>query len=547
MTTDDLRDGPRSVRGRVPTSAPWIPVRDRNNTAAELLNSGDNAEAARLLREAVALTDNSEDPEARDLRSRALLNLAAARSYEADLAEALRLAEESMRTASGVLDEIGDVRASRTVLVNAMLCRAQVLAQSDRLDDALAQADEAAAEITAHDDIDQPELVSFTMHDARAGILIMLGRLEEAESDARRSLDVALRIDATLTAGPYVNLGAIAQRTGDLHAAHEFIGLAAAAQQNDGDLITRQSAIENRARNAMQLKRLDEAAALFREAAALAKQAGLVTRLAACRMGVAAVYLETGNPVLSAKAMRELIVELGTESAVDERREAYGFLGDAESKRGRFTRADEAYLAARALTRTAHERCRVDLRRAEMQAEWASFTPLPGKRLSRLRAGLDMAIPVLLATEALRSEFIPGPIRERWSLQVAAPARELAFRLAVTLGDGQVVFELIENAAASATLQAEAIDAQLPSGDSGAATAPLVDLFADEARGSDVELPAAASGFAGAMASSSPLRFAPPPRVVTMPGAEPALEKWIRIAEAEYGVTVRSETVVASW
>lgn len=421
MTTDDLRDGPRSVRGRVPTSEPWIPVRDRNNTAAELLNSGDNAEAARLLREAIALTKNSDDPEGRDLRSRALLNLAAARSYEADLAEALRLAEESMRTASGVLDEIGDVRASRTVLVNAMLCRAQVLAQSDRLDDALAQADDAAAEIAAHDEVDQPELLHFTMHDARAGILIMLGRLEEAETDARRSLEFALRIDATLTAGPYVNLGAIAQRTGDLHAAHEFIGLAAAAQQKDGDLITRQSAIENRARNAMQLKRLDEAAGLFHEAAVLAKQAGLVTRLAACRMGVAAVHLETGNPVLSAKVMRELIVELGTESAVNERREAYGFLGDAESKRGRFARADEAYLAARALTRTAHERCRVDLRRAEMQAEWASFTPLPGKRTSRLRAGLDLAIPVLLATEALRDDFRPGTIRERWSLQVAAP------------------------------------------------------------------------------------------------------------------------------
>lgn len=106
---------------------------------------------------------------------------------------------------------------------------------------------------------------------------------------------------------------------------------------------------------------------------------------------------------------------------------------------------------------------------------------------------------------------------------------------------------MIENAAASATLQAEAIDAQLPSGDSGAAADPLIDLFADAARESEIELPAAASGFAGAMASSSPLRFAPPPRVVATPGAEPALEKWIRIAEAEYGVTVRSETVVASW
>src|SRR5690606_18458277 len=71
-----------------------------------------------------------------------------------------------------------------------------------------------------------------------------------------------------------------------------------------------------------------------------------------------------------------------------------------------------------------------------------------------------LAVPVLLTTEALRGDFAPGPVRERWSLQVAAPARELAFRLAVALGDGETLFALIENASASVTLLAESIEAQ---------------------------------------------------------------------------------------
>ena len=254
--------------------------------------------------------------------------------------------------------------------------------------------------------------------------------------------------------------------------------------------------------------------------------------------------------MLAVKVLRQLIAELGTEGAVHDRREAHSFLGDAESKRGKFVRADEAYRAARELSRSSYERCRVDLRRAEMQAEWASFTPSPGKRLARLRTGLDMAIPVLLATEALRADFTPGPVRERWSLQVSAPARELAFRLATTLGDAEVLFALIENAAASATLQAEAIEARMPDVETSVLTpfpipSGVEDLPPDPVTAH--ELPAAASGFMGETAPSVPLRFAPPPRVVAVPGAEPVLERWIGIAEAEYEVVVRSETVVAAW
>lgn len=553
--SEDLRDSGRSIRGRVPTSEPWIPVRDLNNNGATLLNSGDIDEGARMLREAIALTDGSDDPEARDLRTRALLNLSAVHDYRAELSEALRLIDDALRIGAGVLNEIGDDRGTRTVILNAMISRTQTLVQSDRIDEALVQVDEASTVLATQDDIGQAGLMQFQAHNIRSAILLTIGRLQEAESEARIALDLALRIDPALATNPYVTLGAIAQRTGDLQAGREFIELANALQQDSGDLVTRQIALENRARAAMQQERYDEARAAFEEAAVLAKEAGLVSRLAACRMGYAAVYLQTGNPVLAAKVMRDLIDEHGAALSVHDRREAYGFLGDADSKRGKFALASESYDTARELSRSAHERCRVDLRRAEMMAEWASFTPMPGKRLARLREALDMAIPVLLATEAMRGDFSPGPIRERWSLQVAAPARELAFRLASTLNDGVVMFELIENAASSGTLQAEAIevqeaqDAQL----TDEAIAPITELFGGDSIGNEggddstLELPAAASGFVGEMVAAMPVRFAPPPRVIPFPGAEPALEKWILIAEAEYGVAVRSDATVASW
>lgn len=545
--TEDSPQRPRDIHGTGRSDPKWIPARDLNNDGADLLGRGEIDEAERMLREAITLTSDSDEANARDIHARALLNLSGVYDFRAELGEALRIVDESLTIAQRLVDEVGDVRGTRTVIVNGMVSRTQILVQSDRMDDAFAQTEEALALLDAHD-VHQDALMRFQVHNVRASLLLFAGRLQDAEIEARRALDLSATVDPRLAAHAYLTLAAVAQHTGDSAASHEFIELASALSDNDDtDAVTRQITLENRARAAMQQERFDEAGDLFREAARLAKEGGLATRLTASKMGVAAAYLQTGNPVLAAKVLRQLIAELGTEGAVHDRREAYNYLGDAESKRGKFVLADEAYRASRALARSPYELCRTDLRRAEMQAEWASFTPLPGKRMERLRRGLDMAIPVLLATEAMRADFAPGPVRERWSLEVSAPARELAFRLATTLGDGEVLFALIENASASATLQAEALDA-------GAVVereevAPVTELFPAAAMESvdDALLPAAASGLVGELAAPAPLRFAPPPRVMPIPGTAPALEKWIRIAEAEYGVAVRSETVVAAW
>lgn len=509
-----------------------------------MLHAGRVDEAALVLAEVVALTRVDDvDGEGLDMRARALLNLAAAHEFRGDLVGALRTADEGLAAASDALALIGDERATRTVQLNGMLARAQTLTQMDRLDDAL-DGIAAAEALLDSEDLDQRELLRFSVHNTRTAVLIMTGRLQDAEDEAQRALAVALSVGPALAGHAYANLGVIAQRTGDDAAAREYLQLAHQAQELSGDATSRQHAVENLARAAMQEGRMREAEALFRQAADLARQIGLTTRLAASRTGLAAVLLQSGRASAAAKALRALLDELDPEAAVHERLEAYSFLGDAESTRNRYPAADEAYRAALELARSPHDRGRINLRRAEMHAEWASMSITPRSRLTRLEKARDLAIPVLLVTEALRDGFAPGVTRERWSLQVAAPARELAFRLARTLGDSALLFQLIENAAASVTLRADA----------PADVAVLLPFerpsIPDDAVERDVrdhgELPAAAAGLLGGEGTAS-VRFAPPPRVVAVPGAEPVLDEWIRAAEAEYGIPLRSQATVPAW
>ncbi|MDQ0649424.1 tetratricopeptide (TPR) repeat protein [Microbacterium natoriense] len=539
MTSPEERP-PSAVLGRIPATPRWKPGRDKNNEAAMMLHAGRVDEAAALLGEVVALTRVADvDGEGLDMRARALLNLAAAHEFRGDLVEALRTADEGLAAASEALELIGDERATRTVQLNGMLARAQTLTQMDRLDDALAGIDDAEALLDS-EGLDQRELLQFSVHNARTAVLIVTGRLQEADDEAQRALAVALSVGPALSGHAYANLGVIAQRTGDDEAAREYLQLAYRAQELSGDATSRQHAVENLARAALQEGHMREAEEGFRKAAELAQQIGLTTRLAASRTGLAAVLLQSGRAGAAAKALRTLLDELDPDAAVHERLEAYSFLGDAESTRNRYPAADDAYRAALDLARSPRDRGRINLRRAEMHAEWASMSITPRSRRARLEKARDLAIPVLLVTEALRDGLAPGGTRERWSLQVAAPARELAFRLARTLGDSALLFQLVENAAASVTLQASA----------AADTAVILPFERPSGPRDDVwerdELPAAAAGLVGGEGTAS-VRFAPPPRVVAVPGGEPVLDEWIRTAEAEYGIPLRTETMVPAW
>lgn len=546
MSADEL---PASgIRGRLPATARWRPVRDRNNEAAMLLHTGRTAAAAAILEDVVSMTRVADvDGEGLDLRARALLNLAAAREFEGALDDSIRFADEGLASAAAAIALIGDERATRTVQINGMVARAQTLTLRDRFDDAFAGLDEAEA--LWDETLDQPEMLAFAIRNARTSLLIVAGRLQDAADEAQRALQVAIALGPEMAGHAYANLGVIAQRTGDEVAAQQYLTLAQQTQEQGGAAASRQHMVENLARSAMQQGRHREAEEGFRRAADLAAAAGLTTRLAASRTGLAAVLLQSGRIGAAVKALRTLLAELDPTAAVHERLEAYAFLGDAESARHRYPAADEAYRAARDLSRSAGDRCRVNLRRAEMHAEWAAMSITPRARMQRLEQARDLAVPVLLATAALRDGFAPGVLRERWALQVAAPARELAFRLVRTLGDAPLLFELVENAAATVTLQtdaaAAAVSEPLPAYEPGAVL-PFEALPETTMTDRD-ELPAAAAGFLSPASSTSPLRFAPPPRVVAVPGDAPVLESWIRVAESEYGIAVRAETAVAAW
>lgn len=552
--------GAAAVRGRIPASPRWRAARDLNNAGATALHAGDLAHASELLGRAIAATRGHDaDGEALDLRARALLNLAAAREWRGAFAEALTLGDEGIAAADAAVALVGDERATRTVAVNGRLSRAQTLLALDRAGEALTELDAVAADLAdLADGLDQRELLTASLHNARTGALITLGRIHEAEAEAHRTVDAAGLVAPELAAHAYANLAAIAQATG-APTAEEYLSLAAALQDSGADRASHQLILENRARAALQHGRDDEAADLFTRAEAVAREAGLLPRIAACRTGIAAIELRRGRVGRAVKTLRGLIAELDDVGAVHELREAHGFLGDAQCALGRYDEAQESYSRARQLARSVHERCRVDLRRAEAFAEQAAETPVADTRLALLHTALTIAVPVHLTTEALREDFPAGPARERWAQRITAPARELAFRLAVTLGGSELLHDLIENAAASATLRADAtgsgaaekpdVGASVfgasvvgtPAGTVGPATARPVD--------DDVDLlPAAAAGFAGTGDGAAPeLRFALPPRVLPYPGAEPALGAWIERAEAVYGVPVRSAGVVVSW
>src|SRR5690606_9832049 len=136
------------------------------------------------------------------------------------------------------------------------------------------------------------------------------------------------------------NLGAIAQRSGDRETTRLYMQLAHRANEQQGDAAARQLSLENLARVAFDEGNLGEAAKHFDEAAALARDAGLVTRFASCRMGAATVAVRLGQPGAAAKTLRRLISELERVDNLTERAEAYGFLGDAEAARGKFAAAE---------------------------------------------------------------------------------------------------------------------------------------------------------------------------------------------------------------
>ncbi|MDT0266531.1 hypothetical protein RM844_09505 [Streptomyces sp. DSM 44915] len=105
-------------------------------------------------------------------------------------------------------------------LANARVGRAQTRMLAG--DTAGAEADVAAAFAVAGGLAEPPDLLVFSLHCARSGVLMMTGRLPEAEQDALRALDLALDVRPELAPIPCEHLAQMAEVCGNPEGAAEF-------------------------------------------------------------------------------------------------------------------------------------------------------------------------------------------------------------------------------------------------------------------------------------------------------------------------------------
>ncbi|RKT55789.1 hypothetical protein C8E97_4476 [Saccharothrix australiensis] len=170
-----------------------------NDEGVRLLQHGDVAEGRSALRAALAVAVGDE-------RVAALVNLAAAEDLSGAPAEALDLLTEAVDLADPV---------SRAVVVAS---RGEVLARLDRWDEAWQDLTRGLADADARGQA--------VLRNARTGLLMVAGRLAEAEAEALATVDLAAANAPEVVPHAYANLARIAEAGGDEARAAEFRDLA---------------------------------------------------------------------------------------------------------------------------------------------------------------------------------------------------------------------------------------------------------------------------------------------------------------------------------
>lgn len=554
-TPYEVPDIPQALRGTTPASAPWHRFRDLQNAGGIAVYQG-NAAAARqhydaAYRETLTVGEGGSpdgpagvelDGEGWDARAGVLGNLAALREHAGDLAGALELINQAIDAGQRAEALIGDERGTRAMRVAIVNARAQTLIRLGRIDDALHDVDEAREMLLAVDPAHPSRaLLDFQTHNTKAGILVEAERLQEAEDEAQRALQIALASDPRVAAHTYMTLAAIAERTGDLATGAEYLALAHELSGITGDPVAAQLSTENLARGYLRDGRLDDAERLFTEAERLAVSGGLVIRAASCRYGLACVAMKRGDLRAADAALATAITAFEQAGAQFDLIWCHSLAGDLHTIKRRFPQADKAYRRAWDLCETGSDRAAIDVRRAEMLAQWseAAFTPM--KRAALQQQALALTVPAALATDALRHGFTSAEVRERWTTTVAAPSMTLAFTLASELRDTKTLLDLIEHASARVSLQStQPLRSSVDVVAQTFAAVPFVPTADHE------ELPLAASAILDSHAPTD-ARFALPPRLDTGLGELSQLDAWIDAAEERYGIAIRSQERVATW
>ncbi|MBW4717966.1 tetratricopeptide repeat protein [Saccharothrix obliqua] len=508
-----------------PVDHRWHRCVELNGRGAELAAAGDLAGARELFEAAHREVADEDDLDALVCRAVVAGNLAG-------VADAVRWSTEAIDVGRVVLARGGDPHGTTQVVVNALLTRAQHLRHGSRLDEALADLDEAAALVG-----EQPPVVAL-----RAAVLAAAGRFAEASVAAGRALDLAYASAPELLPFVHSTLAEIAGGTGDHDGGVEHHSLARDLAEATGDGNARAAALVSLARLAYLASDHDRAAALYDEAEALLRTAGDERALAPCLLGRAAVETARGRPRAALPLVEQALAVFGDRVTPVELIVASQVHGAALEALGEYAAADERYAAA-------EEACeRAGLWHVSLGAAWWRADALvrraatvDGVRRQELaRRALDVALPAALAAEAVRQRFPHGPLRERWVALAAAPAVQSAFTALAAVGDVDLAAAYIDHVAGTVSLS-PAEEAPVERGDLVALPAPPVP--------EEDHLPYAASFLttAGEDPAFPAAGFALPPRVRLDPATPTALDAWLDTAERRYGFPVRSAEAVASW
>jgi tetratricopeptide (TPR) repeat protein len=542
----EIPDNVIGLRGKETSGPRWNRFRELNNAAALMVGEGRITEATAKFEEAYRETLVEDiDGAGFDGRARALGNLSTLAERRGDTAEALRLADEALLACDSAEREVGDRYGTVAVRTNILIQRAQTLQLVGRLDDALADLD-AAVLLTAEQDADGDDrLMAIMLHNTRSVLLIGLERLQEAESAARHTLELATAHDPRLTGHPYANLALIAQATNDHDTARSYLALAAQIHAAAGDSVNAALAVANQGRAALRSGDIEAGQRLLATAEEAFLDGEQPLHAAEIRYSRAHAAFQAGEAELARSLLPQAIEFLRHSGHVTMLAEALGLHGDILAAETEFKAAEAAYLEARGhyeATGARYQLARFDMRRAFAVTTQCGLTNNRFKQLRLLRKALDLSLPSALATDAVRHQYAPGPAREQWAAMVAIPAMAHALGLITDLRDGALMSELLEHMSATVSLHAP---------DYTAEPAEMTDLEPLDLvlpRNELDQLSFAASAFVTGASPDFPApRFALPPRLRVNPNRPSALEPWILETERRYGFAIRSGQVVDTW
>ncbi|MEV0760093.1 tetratricopeptide repeat protein [Nocardia sp. NPDC050435] len=407
---------------------------------AEAYQRGEVAEALRIFSEAVR---TSTGP----LRVSALINAASMADELGDHATALGWYREAL---AEIPDDAIEKRCSALVNVSQAL---QHLGELDQAQDALEQARTLLA--GSGEELGMLRVACLL---SLSAVAFHRGQWTRTIEIATETLDTAVGFAPHLAGHPMSTLAGAYFETGRRDLALDFARQALAAFDSAGDINAVAETRQNLATMYIRLNQPDEAEGLLRASQEYFEQSGLAHRagigwktlgfLAEGRddlaqaldlYGRALTHFRDSGAVLDAADVQ---VRLATVAY------ATGRIDEGE------TLLAEAYTAYAERGLGLH--CaQIDYWHAQLLESIREYALDPA---SVLTAATDLAITSALAIDAVRHTFPNGNQRQQWNSQIADPAMRLAFHLAYLSNDGRLLSDLIETQCAGATLQLNPTD-----------------------------------------------------------------------------------------